>query len=312
MNSRFMVLNEKLTELTDWENALKATAMPKNMTDFITHIASPEIPQAVIVDCTSSVEISSHYMSMIENGCHIVTPNKKANSSDLIDYEQLKAFVKSHNHHYLYETTVCAGLPVIKTIQDLIATGDTIKRIEGIVSGTLSFIFHQCAQGVSFAQSVTNAYEAGYTEPDPREDLNGLDVARKFVCLARELGYALSLDDVKLLDMVPPPLKDISTSDFLKQLPAHQEQIENKIKKLLVNHAAIAYVGVIENGKITIQLNAYPSSHPFANTTGTDNILLIQSRRYDKQPLIIQGPGAGKDVTAAGVFADLLKLASML
>jgi len=126
------------------------------------------------------------------------------------------------------------------------------------------------------------------------------------------LGYALSLDDIKLLDMVPPALKDISTSDFLKQLPEHQDQIENKIKKLLVNHAAIAYVGVIENGKITIQLNAYPSSHPFANTTGTDNILLIQSRRYDKQPLIIQGPGAGKDVTAAGVFADLLKLASML
>ncbi|WP_369411366.1 hypothetical protein [Legionella bononiensis] len=220
--------------------------------------------------------------------------------------------IKSNNRHYLYETTVCAGLPILKTIQDLIATGDNIKRIEGIVSGTLSYIFHQCAKGFSFADSVIQAYELGYTEPDPREDLNGLDVARKFVCLARELGYDLVLEDVKLLDMVPNALKNVSIPDFLKNLALHQKTIENKIKRLLKNNAALAYVGIIEHGKISIQLNAYPASHPFANTTGTDNILLIQSRRYNKQPLIIQGPGAGKYVTAAGVFADLLKLASML
>ena len=312
MNSKVMVLNDKTAEFHEWKKRLKLHAVPKNMADFITHIASPEMPHSVLVDCTSSAEIASHYPGIIEHGCHIVTPNKKANSSHLAEYQKLKNTVKKHNRHYLYETTVCAGLPVIKTIQDLIATGDTIKRLEGIVSGTLSFIFHQCAQGVSFAQSVINAYELGYTEPDPREDLNGLDVARKFVCLARELGYDLSLTDVKLLDMVPNALKNESTPDFLKKLHTHQQPIEHKIKKLLAANAAIAYVGVIEHGKITIQLNAYPASHPFANTTGTDNILLIQSRRYDKQPLIIQGPGAGKDVTAAGVFADLLKLASML
>ena len=201
---------------------------------------------------------------------------------------------------------------MLRTIQDLIATGDSIKRVEGIVSGTLSFIFHQCAQGISFADSVKQAYELGFTEPDPREDLNGLDVARKFVCLARELGYDTELEDVKLLNMVPKALKEVSIDEFLTQLPQYQDEIERKIKKLLQNMAAVAYVGVIENGKISIELNAYPASHPFANTTGTDNILLIQSRRYDQQPLIIQGPGAGKDVTAAGVFADLLKLASML
>ena len=312
MKSNSMLINDKATEFQDWSAEIQLNAIPKNMETFLTHVSSLEIPHAVIVDCTSSAEIASHYEDMLRQGCHIVTPNKKANSSDLLAYKKLVSSVKENNRYYLYETTVCAGLPVIKTLQDLIATGDTIKRIEGVVSGTLSFIFHQCAKGYSFADSVLEAHELGYTEPDPRDDLNGLDVARKFICLARELGYDLSLEDVKLLDMVPPALKEVAVAEFLKQLPNHQEAIASKIKKLLKNNAAIAYVGVIEQGKITIQLNAYPASHPFANTTGTDNILLIQSRRYDKQPLIIQGPGAGRDVTAAGVFADLLKLAAML
>ncbi|KTD51033.1 bifunctional aspartate kinase/homoserine dehydrogenase I [Legionella quateirensis] len=312
MNSQNMIIHEQSIDLKDWEEQLKSNSVPKNLIEFVTHIASPEIPHAVIVDCTSSAEIASQYPRFIEFGCHVVTPNKKANSSDLQNYKQLKDVIKSNNRHYLYETTVCAGLPILKTIQDLLATGDSIKRIEGIVSGTLSFIFHQCAKGLSFADSVIQAYELGYTEPDPREDLNGLDVARKFVCLARELGYDLVLEDVKLLDMVPNALKNVSIPDFLKNLVHHQKTIEDKIKRLLKNNAALAYVGIIEHGKISIQLNAYPASHPFANTTGTDNILLIQSRRYNKQPLIIQGPGAGKYVTAAGVFADLLKLASML
>jgi aspartokinase/homoserine dehydrogenase 1 len=193
-----------------------------------------------------------------------------------------------------------------------LATGDHIKRIEGVVSGTLSFIFHQCARGVSFADSVLEAYRLGYTEPDPRDDLNGLDVARKCVCLARELGYKITLEDVPLLDMVPQELKELSITEFLRQLPEHQEEIERQIRTLLINKETIAYVGTIEKGMISLSLKGYPASHPFAHTVGTDNILLIQSKRYDKQPLIIQGPGAGIAVTAAGVFADLLKLAALL
>lgn len=312
MNSTTMLLDNPLSESHEGKGGGPTGELPKNLHHFVTHIASMEIPHAVIIDCTSSTEIANQYPFMIELGCHIVTPNKKANSSSLEEYKKLKQCIKRQNRHYLYETTVCAGLPVIKTIQDLIATGDTIKRIEGIVSGTLAFIFHQCAQGVSFAESVIKAYELGFTEQDPRDDLNGLDVARKFVCLARELGYELSLDDVQLLNMVPDALKEVSITDFLIKLPEHQSQIEPIIKRHLASHAAMAYVGKIENGKISIKLEAYPSSHPFANARGTDNILLIQSQRYDKHPLIIQGPGAGTDVTAAGVFADLLKLASML
>ncbi len=312
MNSKKMLIPEQSIALKHWQDDFDKNATVKHVNDFAEHIASPEIPHAVIVDCTSSAEIANYYTEFIALGCHIVTPNKKANSSQLEDYKKLKESIKLHNRYYLYETTVCAGLPVLKTIQDLMATGDRIKRIEGIVSGTLSYIFHQCARGVSFADSVIRAYESGYTEPDPREDLNGLDVARKFVCLARELGYDVILDDVKLLNMVPDTLKEVSIEDFLKRLAEHQEPIARKINQLLVEHATIAYVGIIEEGKISIQLNAYPATHPFSNITGTDNILLIQSKRYDKQPLIIQGPGAGKNVTAAGIFADLLKLASML
>jgi len=312
MNSKMMLLHDKSSEMSDWQESMKAEGVRKNIQGFIQHLASNEIPNPVLVDCTSSAEIATLYISIIEGGCHIVTPNKKANSSDLVEYNKLKLAVKTLNRHYLYETTVCAGLPIIKTIQDLIATGDVIHRIEGVVSGTLSYIFNQCAQGISFADSVRQAYELGYTEPDPRDDLNGLDVARKFVCLGRELGYDSNLADVTLLNMVPEALRETSVKDFLKKLPEHQQEIEQKIKKLLHQNAAIAYVGEIVNGKITIDLNSYPVSHPFANISGTDNILLIQSRRYDKQTLIIQGPGAGKDVTAAGVFADILKLASML
>jgi bifunctional aspartokinase / homoserine dehydrogenase 1 len=311
MSSRHMLLSEQSLDLDRWQQVTKKKTKP-DFNAFLNHIKTPELPHALIIDCTSSESITENYLSIGEQGCHLITPNKKANSAPLGFYHDLFAMTKTHHCHYLYETTVCAGLPVIKTIQDLIATGDTITHIEGIVSGTLAYIFNQCAQGNSFAQSVSSAYELGYTEPDPRDDLNGLDVARKFVCLARELNYECELSDVKLLNMVPKALSDCSVETFLQSIGSHQEEIETLIKKKLKNKTALAYVGIIEEGKITIELNAYDSSHPFANTAGTDNIVLIKSRRYDKQPLIIQGPGAGVDVTAAGVFADLLKLVSML
>ncbi len=312
MNSQKMFLKESRIDLKKWPVLLNDKGEKSNISLFLQHITSPEIPHAMIIDTTSAEPVARAYADIFASGCHLVTPNKKANSSPWPLYQKMWHNIKTNQCHYLYEATVCAGLPIINTIKDLMATGDVIKRIEGIVSGTLSFVFYSCAKGMSFADAVLKAHELGYTEPDPREDLNGLDVARKFVCLARELGYQVELEDVALLNLVPEGLKSVSQDQFLKELPNHQQAIEKQIKTLLKGQAALAYVGIIEEGKISIQLNAYPASHPFANISGTDNILMIQSHRYDKQPLIIQGPGAGADVTAAGVFADILHLVSML
>lgn len=312
MNSRQMLLKESRIDLKKWPELLEKQGEKTDFFNFLQHITSPEIPHALIIDTTSSEQIAKTYPEIFATGCHVVTPNKKANSFPLKDYQKMWQSIKEHKGHYLYEATVCAGLPIINTIKDLLATGDVITRIEGIVSGTLAYVFHGCAKGKTFAESVQEAYDLGYTEPDPRDDLNGMDVARKFVCLARQLGYGIELKDVSLLNLVPEQLKSLSVADFLKQLPKHQDEIESTIKSLLKGNAAIAYVGIIEKGQVYIQLNAYPANHPFANISGTDNILMIKSHRYDKQPLVIQGPGAGAGVTAAGVFADILHLVSTL
>lgn len=309
-SSRQMLLSEKAIDLDGF--SLRSLTRAFDLESFVTHIASPEIPHAVIIDCTASQDIAQKYAYFVSQNCHVITPNKKANSDDYPQYQRLMQQVEQRRCNYLYETTVCAGLPVIKTIKDLLATGDTIKKIEGIVSGTLAYIFNQCAKGHSFADSVLDAYEKGYTKPDPRDDLNGLDVARKFVCLGRELGFPIGLEEVRLLNLVPEGLEHLDVADFLQALDEHQADINVRIMGLLENNAAIAYVGVLENGEAHIQLKAYDAGHPFANSKGTDNILMIQSARYDAQPLIIQGPGAGADVTAAGVFADILQLAAMI
>ncbi|WP_367606245.1 bifunctional aspartate kinase/homoserine dehydrogenase I [Legionella sp. W05-934-2] len=310
INSQEMVLSDKQVTLKDWEQA--KSKRKADLRAFIHHIASEEIPHAVIIDCSASPIVAQAYIDMIDMGCHIITPNKQANAAPMAQFITLKSKLAERRRFHLYETTVCAGLPVIKTIRDLLDTGDQIKRIEGVVSGTLSYIFNQCAQGKSFAESVLSAYDLGYTEPDPRDDLNGLDVARKFVCLAREIGLETELNEVSLLNLVPKPLREVTKDEFLQQLPHYQDEINQYLKNLLEGQASIAYVGIIEDEQVSVSLKAYPANHPFANIHGTDNILQIQSRRYDKQPLIIQGPGAGLDVTAAGIFADFLKLVSYL
>ncbi len=310
INSRQMLLSEQNVSLKDWDQP--KDRIKADLSEFIDHVASDEIPHAVIIDCSASSSVAQSYLDMIDKGCHIITPNKQANAAPMDKFQALKAKLMERRRFHLYETTVCAGLPVIKTIRDLLDTGDQIKCIEGVVSGTLSYIFNRCAQGTPFAESVLSAYDLGYTEPDPRDDLNGMDVARKFVCLAREIGLDTELGQVSLLNLVPDVLRDVSKEDFLRLLPEYEDEINRYLKTLLAGQANIAYVGMIENGQVSVSLKAYPVNHPFANIHGTDNIIQIQSRRYDKQPLIIQGPGAGLDVTAAGVFADFLKLVSYL
>ncbi len=214
---------------------------------------------------------------------------------------------------FLYETTVGAGLPVICTLKDLVQTGDRIERIEGIVSGTLAWLFNQYDGTVPFSTLVREAKEMGYTEPDPRDDLSGMDVGRKSVILARELGYKVEVEDIPIQSLVPDHLQDLPLEEFL----THLEEMDEPIKALYTQAQArgekLRYVGVVDkDGNCSASLQSFPMSHAFAQATGTDNVICFSTDRYLDQPLVIKGPGAGRAVTAGGVFSDILRLAAYL
>jgi len=220
---------------------------------------------------------------------------------------------RSVGAHYLYETTVGAALPIMQTLRDLVQTGDEVLEIEGILSGTLSYLFNRFDGTQPFSALVRQARDLGYTEPDPRDDLSGMDVARKVVILAREMGMSLELSDVRVRSLVPEALTSGTPAEFLDALPNHDAEMEALRARESSAGKVLRFVGrVSRDGEASVQLLAYPASHPFARIQLTDNIVLFRTSRYHENPLIVQGPGAGRDVTAAGVFADLLRLASYL
>ena len=313
MNSKKMLLAKEYINLKNWQTEFKDIQVTSNFEIFAQHIIADDIPHAVIIDCSASEIVANHYLEFLQQGISIITPNKKANSGDFDYYQQLIDSTKGSSHYYLYETTVCAGLPVIKTLQDMIRSGDEVMRIEGIVSGTLAYIFNQLETETPFSTIVKEAKEKGFTEPDPRDDLAGMDVARKMVVLARELGLEVSLDDVQVHNLVPEALRNCSREEFLEKLPTYDAVIRQELEQLVKADERACYVGVIEkNGSIAVKIAGYPTTHPFSHLNGTDNILAFYTRRYQQQPLVVQGPGAGAEVTAAGVFADLLRLVSFL
>ena len=313
MSSNKMLLSQEAMDLPNWKENFSVCDQQADLNKFINHILADDIPHAVIIDCTANPEIAKQYANFIEKGIHVITPNKHANAGDLQFYKQLKSLTQKRDNHYFYEATVCAGLPVITTLQDLIKTGDKVNKIEGIVSGTLSYIFNELAKNRKFSEVVREAKQLGYTEPDPREDLSGMDVARKLVCLGREIGLDVNLDDVKVYDLVPAELKSCSINEFLDKLPAYDEKMNELLASANAKAEKMCYVGTIHHdGSMQVAMNAYSSQHPFSRLHGTDNMLIFHTRRYHKQPLVIQGPGAGAEVTAAGIFADLLRLVSLL
>lgn len=313
MNSSRMLLARTPIALSHWKKQFEENAIPADLQQFIAHIKNSSITNSVIIDCTANKEVANSYLSVLERGIHIITPNKHANAGDLSYYHALKNRCNKKPLHYFYEATVCAGLPVIRTLQDLILTGDSIDSIEGIVSGTLSYIFNAMRQGQSFSDAVLKAKQLGYTEPDPREDLSGMDVARKLVCLARELGISVNLADVAVYDLVPESLKSCDIQTFLNELPRYDASIQERLIQAQHQNQTIHYVGSIEkNGTISVEMKAISCNHPFSRLEGTDNMLVFKTKRYHTRPLTIQGPGAGDEVTAAGIFTDLLRLVSVL
>lgn len=313
ISTQKMLLEHEPIQLDKWQEQLTRSQLKPNLDQFANHILADDMPHAVIIDCTASQEIADRYLDLIKKGVHIITPNKRANSGDLSYYRQLQQQAQEKNRFYFYETTVCAGLPVIKTLQDLIQTGDEIHTIEGILSGTLSYIFNELSKGKVFSSIIKNAKKLGYTEPDPRDDLSGMDVARKVVCLGRESGLDISLPQVTLENLVPEPLRSCSLEIFLERLSEFDQQIAAKLAKIRGKHQKLGYVGQIKSdGTIKVGIQAFSDPHPFAKLSGTDNMIIFHTQRYLKQALVIQGPGAGAEVTAAGVFADLLRLSSSL
>lgn len=312
-DSKKMLLSENGIPLGNWKAEFEQKSESLNLKKFAEHVGPAHIPHGCIIESTASQALAPNYCDWLKSGLHVISPNKKANSSLMKDYIAIREAAKLANRHFLYSTNVGAGLPAIQTLRDLKVTGDEILMIQGILSGTLSFIFNSFDDSKPFSEIVKLAKAKGYTEPDPREDLSGQDVVRKLVILARETGIEIETDDVEVEGLVPADLQKVSVDEFMKRLseldqPMSAKMADAKSKKQILRFVA----SVDQDGKARVGLDFLPETHAFSRVSGTDNIFLFKTKRYFDQPLVIQGPGAGPEVTAAGVFADLLRLSQYL
>jgi aspartokinase/homoserine dehydrogenase 1 len=287
---------------------------PAELDAFAAHVRGADGP-AVLVDCSASEAVADRYAGWLAAGLHVVTPNKLAGSGSLARWRAIRDAAASGPARWRYEATVGAGLPVIQTLRDLLDTGDTLQAIEGMFSGTLAWLCNRHDGAQPFSALLREAHARGYTEPDPREDLSGTDVARKLVILAREAGWPLSLEDVEVESLVPPALAALPPDAFHERLargglaeldaPLAERLVRARAAGCVLRHVA----SLDAHGRAQVRLDALPPQHPFAHTQLTDNIVQLRTARYCDNPLIVQGPGAGPQVTAAGVFADVLRIA---
>ncbi len=311
-DSRRMRLDERGVEPAAWAQAPSDSDGAVDLERFGAHVRAPHLPHAVILDCSASGAVADHYARWLSDGIHVITPNKQAGVGDLARYEAIRAAAAS-GARFRYEATVGAGLPIITTLRDLIDTGDAIIAIEGILSGTLAWLFNRYDGSVPFSQLVIEARDAGYTEPDPRDDLSGTDVARKLVILAREMGRMLRLEDVAVESLVPAALRPGTREEFMQKVAALDAPIGERHAAARAKGRVLRYVARLDReGAASVGLVELPSDHAFAHVRLTDNVVQFTTHRYRDNPLVVQGPGAGPDVTAAGVFADLLRVAAAL
>lgn len=298
-------------DLTDWRERLdkEGTAItPNKLLETITEM---NLFNPVFVDCTASEEIAALYNSFFDASVSVVTANKIAASSEYSNYLKLKDNARLHGVKFLFETNVGAGLPIINTINDLVNSGDKIERIEAVLSGTLNFIFNTLSEDIPFSQTVKMAKEQGFSEPDPRLDLCGKDVIRKLVILSREAGYKLNQEDVKASLFIPAELFECSMEDFWKALPSLDADFEARRKDLASQHKRWRFVAKLEKGEFSVSLNEISEHDPLYDLDGSNNIVLLTTERYHQYPMLIQGYGAGAGVTAAGVFADIMRVANI-
>jgi aspartokinase/homoserine dehydrogenase 1 len=313
MTSKKMLLSDQPIGAEGWKGKL-SSAEPVDVEKFQDHVHADHLPHAVIIDCSASEQVAALYPRWLAEGIHVVTPNKRANSGSLELFGRIQEARRAGGSHYLYEATVGAGLPIMQTLRDLRETGDEIRKVEGILSGTLAYLFNVWDGSESFSSVVRTAKAKGYTEPDPRDDLSGTDVARKLVILAREMGMRLELSDVALEGLIPAPLVGVGVEEFMSRLGELDAPMLAKLEAARSRNRVLRYVGALEaaSNRATVGLVELDKSHPFANINLTDNVVRFVTSRYDQNPLVVQGPGAGPAVTAGGVFADLLRVCSYL
>ena len=313
LGTQRMLLSDAGLALNGWRAQYEQSNTPADIERFVRHIRVEHLPHTVIIDCTASSEIAKRYPEWLAAGIHIVTPNKKANSAELAFYRSLREARRTGSSHFLYEANVGAGLPIIQTLRDLRETGDDISSIEGIFSGTLAYLFNVYDGRTPFSDIVRDARQRGYTEPDPRDDLSGMDVARKLIILGREMGLELELADVKVESLVPKGLETGSIEEFMTRLPRFDGAMREVFENARARGKVLRYVAKITSkGEASVGVLEFDLKHAFANIALTDNVVRFATRSYCDNPLIVQGPGAGPEVTAGGVFSDLLRLAAYL
>lgn len=310
-NSRKMYFSEDAIDLDKWDTLIETDGEPMTLEGFTDKMSGMNLRNSIFIDCTASNDIPKLYEKILSSSISVVTPNKVACSSDFDTYLGLKKTATKYRARFLFETNVGAGLPVVSTVSDLLKSGDRIYKIQAVLSGTLNFLFNTYDGTQKFSDVVKEAKAAGYTEPDPRLDLSGVDVMRKILILARESGYKLELNDIDCVPFVPEEcMKTESIEAFYDKLDEHDEVFQKLYKNAKSDGKRIKYVATFENGKAKTGLETFSIEHPFYELQGKDNIVLFQTMRYMEQPLVVKGAGAGAEVTASGIFADVMRITS--
>ncbi len=305
-NSKRMIFNENGISLDNWKNELKM-GEPMGIEHFLTDIASKNLRNSIFVDVTANGELAMNYDKLLAKSIGVVACNKVACSSSFEYYKQLKDLAREYSVPFLFETNVGAGLPVIGTLNDLLRSGDRVNRIQAVLSGTLNFVFNNYDGKASFAQVVRQAQQEGYTEPDPRLDLGGTDVMRKIMILARETGEQMEMNDISNTSFMPASCMTGTVDDFYREMEKEEAHFKKIYQAAADAGNKLKFVATYENGKASVGLQQIPSQHDFYHLYGKDNVVLFYTDRYPEQPLVVKGAGAGAEVTASGVFADIIR-----